>query len=175
MTNEEKAREMAEEYRAVLAANTDFDVNDLDLAEEDVTRLMLDMAEWKDRQFKELCNSGEASDGYHTFNELYDFRREYNAALVNTGVWKAHKSHRHHDGELCFGGGWFIVMIETPFGQISNHYEDKYWDEFHCEEKETADEWDGHTEKDVLERLAKCNELEIAQWKDEQFKEYLKK
>ena len=73
----------------------------------------------------ELCKSGEASDGYHTFNELYDFRREYNAALVNSGIWKAHKSYRHHDGELCFGGGWFIVMIETPFGQISNHYENK--------------------------------------------------
>lgn len=71
----------------------------------------------------ELCKSGEASDGYHTFNELYDIRREYNAALVNSGVWKAHKSHRHHSGELCFGGGWFIVSIETPFGQISNHYE----------------------------------------------------
>ena len=105
----------------------------------------------------EFCKSGEASDGYHTFNELYDFRREYNAALVNSGVWKAHKSYRHHSGELCFGGGWFIVMIETPFGQISNHYENKYWNEFHCEEKEFADEWDGHTEKDVIARLMKCN------------------
>ena len=105
----------------------------------------------------ELCKSGEASDGYHTFNELYDFRREYNAALVNSGVWKAHKSYRHHSGELCFGGGWFIVMIETPSGQISNHYENKYWNEFHCEEKDFADEWDGHTEKDVIARLMKCN------------------
>ena len=105
----------------------------------------------------ELCKSGEASDGYHTFNELYDFRREYNAALVNSGVWKAHKSYRHHSGELCFGGGWFIVMIETPFGQISNHYENKYWNEFHCEEKELADKWDGHTEMDVIARLMKCN------------------
>ena len=105
----------------------------------------------------QLCKSGEASDGYHTFNELYDFRREYNAALVNSGVWKAHKSYRHHSGELCFGGGWFIVMMETPFGQISNHYENRYWNEFHCEEKEFADEWDGHTEKDVIERLMKCN------------------
>ena len=105
----------------------------------------------------ELCRSGEASDGYHTFNELYDFRREYNAALVNSGVWKAHKSYRHHSGELCFGGGWFIVIIETPFGQISNHYENQYWDEFHCEEKEFADKWDGHTEKDVIARLMMCN------------------
>ena len=107
-----------------------------------------------------LCKAktiGELSDGYHTFDQLYDFRREYNAALVNSGVWPSHKSHRHHDGELCFGGGWFIVMMETPFGQISNHYECKYWDEFHCEEKYVADEWDGHTDVDVLERLKKCN------------------
>ena len=97
------------------------------------------------------------SDGYHTFKELYDFRREYNAALVNSGIWKAHKSYRHHDGELCFGGGWFIVMIDTPFVQISNHYENEYLDEFHCEEKEVADEWDGHTEKDVLYRLYLSN------------------
>lgn len=105
----------------------------------------------------ELCNSGEASDGYHTFNELYDFRREYNAALVNSGVWKAHKSYRHHSGELCFGGGWFIVMMETPFGQISNHYENRYWNEFHYEEKEFADLWDGHTERDAIARLMACN------------------
>ena len=105
----------------------------------------------------QLCKSGEASDGYHTFNELYDFRREYNAALVNSGIWKAHKSYRHHSGELCFGGGWFIVMMETPFGQISNHYENRYWNEFHCEEKEFADLWDGHTERDVIARLMACN------------------
>lgn len=150
MTNEETVKEIG---AAIWEKWKD---SALAVGAEDGVRLM---AEWKDKQFKELCDSGEASDGYHTFNELYDFRREYNAALVNTGVWKAHKSHRHHDGELCFGGGWFIVMIETPFGQISNHYEDKYWDEFHCEEKEVADEWDGHTEKDVLERLSKCNKF----------------
>lgn len=115
-------------------------------------------AHWADRN---ACD--DTYDGYHTIGELYDFRREYNAALVNTGVWKAHKSHRHHTGELCFGGGWFVVMIDTPFGQISNHYEDKYWDEFHCEEKEFADEWDGHTEKDVLERLHKSNLMEKCQ------------
>ena len=144
MTPQEKAAELMHRYQMEMGVTT-YDI-------------LMEMASWKDQQFKELCESGEASDGYHTFNELYDFRREYNAALVNTGVWKAHKSHRHHTGELCFGGGWFIVMIDTPFDQISNHYEDKYWDEFHCEEKETADKWDGHTEKDVLNRLSKCNE-----------------
>ena len=46
-----------------------------------------------DKIISSASSIGELSDGYHTFNELYDFRREYNAALVNTGVWKAHKSY----------------------------------------------------------------------------------
>lgn len=102
-------------------------------------------------------NEGQVSDGYHTFDELYDFRREYNAALVNTHIYPCHKSLRHSDGELCFGGGWFIVMVNLPTGQISNHYEIKYWDEFNCEERECAEPWDGHTEKDVLARLSDLN------------------
>ena len=49
------------------------------------------------------------------------------------------------------------LSVKTPFGQISNHYENEYWDEFHCEEREAADKWDGHNESDVLDRLQKCN------------------
>lgn len=104
-------------------------------------------------------NEGQVSDSYHTFHELYDFRRAYNAALVNTHAYPCIKSHRHSDGELCFGGGWFVVQMQLPTGQISNHYEDKHWDEFDCEERECADPWDGHTEKDVLERLRGCRNL----------------
>ena len=127
----------------------------------------------KDNKNNKIISSAktidELSDGYHTFKELYDFRREYNAAFVNSEMWKAHKSYRHHDGELCFGGGWFIVMIDTPFGQISNHYENEYWSEFHCEKKEVADEWDGHTEKDVLNRLHYSNK----KWEDEPVEVFL--
>ena len=67
----------------------------------------------------------------------------------------AHKSKRHHDGEECFGGGWFIVMANLPTGQISNHYELKDWDLFQIPEKEFADEWDGHTPQEAAERLRK--------------------
>jgi hypothetical protein len=100
---------------------------------------------------------GNYSDGYHTFNELYEFRKSYNAALFN--MWAAYnyfpvvKSHRHSDGELCFGGGWFIVTATLLTGQISNHYENKDWDLFRCEVVETAPVWDGHTSDDVLTRL----------------------
>lgn len=103
-------------------------------------------------------NEGQVSDGYHSFDELYDFRRAYNAALVNTHVYPCIKSRRHNDGELCFGGGWFIVQMNLPTGQISNHYEDKYWNEFDCKEQERAEPWDGHTEADVLARLTELNQ-----------------
>jgi len=103
--------------------------------------------------------TGETSDGYHTFNELYEFRKVFNAVLFNQwadlDLYDIHKSKKHFDGEDCFGGGWFIVMAQLPTGQISNHYELKDWDLFRCEERERANEWDGHTAQDVLERLKK--------------------
>jgi hypothetical protein len=117
---------------------------------------------------------GELSDGYHTYNELYDFRKMFNAALFNEWGrdrvqhphwWKegrpfysyqhdVHKSKKHHDGELCFGGGWFIVVANLPTGQITNHYEMKDWDLFQIpEEPKALFEFDGHTGADVLTRL----------------------
>lgn len=102
--------------------------------------------------------NGNTSDGFHTFNELYEFRLLYNAALFNEWAKKpfikVQKSFKHSDGELCFGGGWFIVLAELPTGQISNHYENKYWDLFwNVPEVEIANEYDGHTSEDVLDRL----------------------
>ena len=100
---------------------------------------------------------GNASDGYHTFNELYEFRKMYNAMLFNewgyTGSPKVHKSTRHSDGELCFGGGWFVVVAELPTGQITNHYEMKDWNLFDVPCKCLADKWDGHTPQDTVDRM----------------------
>lgn len=117
----------------------------------------------------------DVSDNYHSFKELYEFRKVYNAALFNEWAkqttinikwayednqpvkipkYNVHKSWKHHDGELCFGGGWFIVVAVLPTGQISNHYEAKDWDLFKIPETETAlFPFDGHTAQDVLERL----------------------
>ena len=101
---------------------------------------------------------GEVSDGYHTFNELYEYRMLYNAALFNEfakqGLYDVHKSRKHSDGEYPFGdSNWFIVMAELPTGQISNHYEMKDWDKFQIPEKPLANKWDGHSPKDVADRL----------------------
>lgn len=100
---------------------------------------------------------GDVSDGYHTFDELYNFRMLYNAAFFNelakNKKYNVHKSKRHSNGEACFGGGWFIVMATLPTGQISNHYELKDWDLFHCEEREFADTWDMHSPNMAAKRL----------------------
>ena len=102
-------------------------------------------------------DKGNISDGYHTFNELYEYRLLYNASMFNElakqGLYDVHKSKRHSDGEECFGGGWFIVQAQLPTGQISNHYEMKDWDLFQIPEKEKANPYDGHTPHDVAKRL----------------------
>ena len=108
---------------------------------------------WLEKQ-GEPKDKGEVSDGYHTFNELYRYRMLYNAAFFNLLPKElVHKSKRHHNGEECFGGGWFIVMANLPTGQISNHYELKDWDLFQIPERDVADEWDGHTPQEAADRL----------------------
>ena len=114
----------------------------------------------------QLHNSFEnVSDGYHTFKELYDYRMIYNALWFNElykthPEYDIHKSLRHSDGEKCFGGGWFIVMAELPTGQISNHYEDMYWDMFNTPEKEKSNTWDGHTPQQAYKRMIEFIEME---------------
>ena len=123
-------------------------------------------------QAKEMDKVTEdTSDGYHTFKELYEFRKVYNAVLFNEwgkiyngkfeqGImdfkpkYDVHKSWKHNDGELCFGGGWFIVVAMLSSGQISNHYPASDWDLFKIPEVEKAKyPFDGHTSEDVIERL----------------------
>lgn len=97
---------------------------------------------------------GELSDGFHTFNSLYEQRMILFAALVKAYKDRAWKSYRHEDGEYCFGGGWFIVGIDTPLGSYTYHYEEQYFDLFDCAELECGKHWDGHTEKDVTRLLS---------------------
>lgn len=101
----------------------------------------------------------EVSDGYHTFNELYEFRKMYNAALFNAWAeldrYDVHKSRLHNDGLHPFGkDNWFIVVAILPAGQISNHYKIEDWDLFDIPAVQKAKyPFDGHTSQDVIERL----------------------
>lgn len=108
----------------------------------------------------------DASDGYHTFNELYDHRitlyitlcrhKHDLLAIENPGKHLVWRSKRHSDGELCFGTGTqFVLGIGTEKGkQITYHIPVERWEETEfAETLEKAPEWDGHTPADVIERL----------------------
>ena len=96
----------------------------------------------------------DLSDGFHTFRQLYYQRMMLFASIVKQNKERAWKSLRHEDGELCFGGGWFIVGVDTPEGSYTYHYEDNYYSLFDCKELERGKHWDGHTEKDVTRLLS---------------------
>ena len=121
------------------------------------------MTDTERRRLEAICkvarvrDIGELSDGFHTFNSLYEQRMILFAALVKAYKDKAWKSYRHEDGEYCFGGGWFIVGIDTPEGSYTYHYENKYWDMFDCIDLPRAKHWDGHTEADAETRLMSLN------------------
>lgn len=97
---------------------------------------------------------GEVSDGYHTFNSLYNQRCYLFVALVNAYKDQAWKSKKHNDGLNCFGGGWFIVGINTPDGPYTYHYELDKWDLFNCQVLVVAPPFDGHTDEDVTRVLS---------------------
>lgn len=117
----------------------------------------LDRLEKLEKEIKD----GTLSDGYHTFNELYEQRMYLFATIVNQNKDKSWKSFKHEDGKLCFDGDWFVVGIDTPKGSYTYHYENKYWNLFDCQELEVAKHWDGHTDKDVSRLLSLEPKLEI--------------
>ena len=120
-----------------------------------------------------ICNSpsidvspvitGETSDGYHTFNELYHHRAVLFSVIVKAFPELAWKAKHHHDGTMY--DGMFIVGIETPDGQASYHYDiNPYWDMFQCKELEYAPEWDGHTPAQAIARIGKLEPVQHGRW-----------
>lgn len=96
--------------------------------------------------------TGETSDGYHTFNELYHHRAVLFSVICNDRPDVSWKSKLHHDGTMF--DGMFIVGIQTPEGQATYHYDiDPYWDMFRVLELTQAPEWDGHTPEQAIERI----------------------
>lgn len=101
------------------------------------------------------ADTNQISDGYHTFKELYDHRIVLFIVLANTlykyeGIgWK---SKIHSDGTTW--EGWFIAGLRTEKGlQISYHLPIDMWNKLRVVAYDKAPEWDGHTPKDVVERL----------------------
>ena len=130
------------------------------------------MTDIEQKRIKAICEVAhvkeidDVSDGFHTFKELYYQRMMLFATIVKQNKDKAWKSLRHEDGELCFGGGWFIVGVDTPEGSYTYHYEDNFYSLFDCIELERGKHWDGHTDKDVTRLLSLEQESKPGYCKD---------
>ena len=100
-----------------------------------------------------MSEMGKISDGYHTFDELYEHRNLLFLNLMRCNSASAWVSRMHSDGSVI--DGWFIAGIELPTGQISYHLPAELW-EVACQYSGTIHDrapWDGHTSNNVLERL----------------------
>ena len=113
-------------------------------------------------------DKGNLSDGYHTFNELYEHRHilyillckkiqkpKYSGDSRNIFgdekiVWRSKK---HADGTMY--DGWFVMGINKDAEkQISYHLPLSKWDQTEfADTLKKAPIWDGHTSADVLKRL----------------------
>lgn len=90
----------------------------------------------------------DISDGYHTFDELYQHR---NLLFLNLCLndssncrWRPHYE------------GWFVLYWETIHGQISYHLPIKFVRLVDGKiERDDNYQWDGHSPSNVLERLRK--------------------
>ena len=98
-----------------------------------------------------LSVSGDTSDGYHTFNELYYHRMMLFAVICNSNKLLAWKSWKHDDGTMF--DDYFVVGILTKEGHYTYHYHKDHWDLFEVKELEFAPKWDGHKPEDITRLL----------------------
>lgn len=96
------------------------------------------------------CEPGQVSDGYHTFDELYRHRCLLFAVVCSRSAG-AFKTRRNDRGEEW--PGWFIAGLNTPYGQITYHLPASMWGLVDAEEIECNAGYDGHTARDVVQRL----------------------
>jgi hypothetical protein len=102
---------------------------------------------------------GRISDGYHTFDELYEHRAVLFMALCRAHIYafgprsNVWRSEKHSDGTGY--DGWFVLGIGKERGeQITYHLPTAKWEETDwAETLEFAPCFDGHTSEDVLKRL----------------------
>lgn len=99
---------------------------------------------------------GNVSDGYHTFNELYEHRHSLFLTLMSCLPSQSWFSRKHNDGEAY--EGWFIAGINLPTGTVTYHLPEGLYEAARgtkAMELPLAPEWDGHSAQDVVYRLMK--------------------
>lgn len=97
--------------------------------------------------------NGDISDGYHTFDELYEHRCLLYIAWLTSAATPSDPY-----VVLDHYKGWDLLVCNLPGqGQISYHVPCKYRELYRYIKvaNEGVHEWDGHTSQDVLSRIEK--------------------
>lgn len=87
-------------------------------------------------------------DDYHSMSELY-----YNRMILFLTICKlkpelSWRSFKHHDDTMF--DDYFVAGINTPEGQLTYHYNKKYWYLFDgIKTLEKSPIYDGHTSQDI--------------------------
>jgi hypothetical protein len=105
-------------------------------------------------EYYKLQINGDTSDGYHTFNELYEHRYALFIALMKSHPKISWRANNHDDGTMF--DGWFIAGIHFPVGDISYHLPLNKWgllDNAGITTTNKAPAWDNHASQDVIQRL----------------------
>lgn len=98
----------------------------------------------------EIKINGSTSDGYHTFDELYEHRHFLFINLCLLQPEKASWTSEHYEG-------WDLLRLYLPAGQISYHIPKRLRFLYEHLIENRDDEWDGHTPEVVLARLAEMS------------------
>lgn len=109
-------------------------------------------------------NTGKISDGYHTFDELYDHRCHLFIALMRSNPKISWRANNHEDGTMF--RDWFIAGMHLPNGDISYHLPQWMWrmlDHSGITTSNLAPKWDGHTAEDVVALLAEWFETNVVE------------
>lgn len=111
----------------------------------------------------EVRSATDASDGSHTFDELYEHRYRLFIALCKQikensigKVWRSEQHSIDAEGKQeAMYEGYFILGIGQNKGeQITYHLPISLWEATNFAYTfENAYEWDGHTSDDVIERI----------------------
>lgn len=96
---------------------------------------------------------GEISDGYHTFDELYEHRCYLFLALMAHHPGGAWVTQNDQTGEHM--GSWFLAGLNLKTGPITYHIPTRLYGSVpeSAEVLDKAPPWDGHVSEDVIRRL----------------------
>lgn len=99
------------------------------------------------------ADTNKISDGYHTFEQLYEHRIELWILVCKSRKELAWKTRIYSDGSEW--KGWFVLGLNWKHGkQITYHLPMKYWGRLKSiQHLNRAPNFDGHTPNDVIFRL----------------------